>query len=79
MLQDRFTFEIKENVAKIESANNGITKEINIISWNDAPPLYDIRTWKNDAAGNKTPYKGISLSEDECRAFTDSLLAHFTN
>jgi len=44
-----------------ESAK-GWKKELNLISWNDREPKYDIREWspERDKMG-----KGVTLSEDE--------------
>ena len=38
-------FEIKETVGVISESSKGWTKELNLISWNDKEPKYDIRDW----------------------------------
>ena len=44
--------------------SSGWTKEINLISWNDRAPKYDIRDW---APGHEKMGKGVTLSVDELK------------
>lgn len=46
----------------ISESHNGWTKELNLISWNDKEPKYDIRTW---SPGHDKMGKGVALSKDE--------------
>lgn len=63
--------DIIENIATINSWTSKFDgtenfKELNLVSWNDRPPQYDIRNWyidKND--GTKKAGKGVSLNEKE--------------
>ncbi|BCP62918.1 hypothetical protein SUT380_21060 (plasmid) [Streptococcus parasuis] len=59
---DPIPFSIIEHIAVISTSGNGWQKELNLISWNDAEPKYDIRTWKDD---HSMIGKGITLFEDE--------------
>jgi hypothetical protein len=43
----------------------GWTKEINLISWNDREPKYDIREWSPE---HEKMGKGVTLSPDELSA-----------
>ncbi len=52
------------------SENKGWRKEVNLISWNDAPAKIDIRNWKPDG----TPGKGISLTPEEARMVAEAIL-----
>ena len=36
-------YEIKETVGTLSENNRGRSKELNLISWNDREPKYDIR------------------------------------
>jgi hypothetical protein len=45
-------------------------KELNLISWNDCAPKYDIREWSPDG---KTMGKGITLSDEELVALKELL------
>lgn len=57
-------FDIQENFGIISESSNGWTKELNLVSWNDRPPKFDIRDWdsNHDKMG-----KGLTLSTDELR------------
>jgi hypothetical protein len=57
-------FEIKETVAVLATSAKGWTKELNLISWNDKSPKYDIREWSPD---HSKMGKGITLSEEELK------------
>lgn len=52
------------------SENKGWRKEVNLISWNDAPAKIDIRNWKPDG----TPGKGISLTQEEAKKVAEAIL-----
>lgn len=55
-------YEIKEKIGVISENDKGWTKELNLISWNDREPKYDIRDWNetHDRMG-----KGITLTTEE--------------
>ena len=55
-------FEITQHIGIISTSTKGWTKELNLISWNDREPKYDIREW--DEAHEKMG-KGITLLNDE--------------
>ena len=57
-----FTHKIVKNVAVLSSATSGWTKEINIVSWNNNEPVYDIRNW---GPNHSRVGKGITLSAEE--------------
>ena len=54
-------YEIVEKVGELGDTGNGWEKELDIVSWHDREPVYDIRTWNetHDRMG-----KGITLSQD---------------
>ncbi|HAN09155.1 MAG TPA: hypothetical protein DCP90_00905 [Clostridiales bacterium] len=55
-------FEITKEIAVLSERAGGWTKEINMVSWNERPPKYDIREWTAD---HQKMGKGITLSSDE--------------
>ena len=56
-------FDIKEHVATLSTnIKTGWTKELNLISWNDKEPKYDIRDWSPD---HSKMGKGVTLSDKE--------------
>ena len=57
-----FHYEITEHIAVLSTGNNGWERQLNLVSWNDREPKYDIRDWSPD--GSKMG-KGISLSREE--------------
>lgn len=67
---DQFRFEIVRNIAVLSTERSGWTKEVNLISFNDAPPKFDIRTWDPD---HKKMGKGITLNREEMKAFLDAM------
>ena len=41
-------YRICKAICKLSQPNNGYTKELNIVSWNNRESIYDIRTWNAD-------------------------------
>nr|WP_105124434.1 PC4/YdbC family ssDNA-binding protein [Streptococcus suis] len=63
-------FEVVEHIATLSTTETGWQKELNIISWNDAEPKYDIRSWKND---HSRVGKGVTLFKDEMKVLADAI------
>ena len=63
-------FEIIKKVGILSVTSKGWTKELNLVSWNDRDPKYDIREWSPDG---KTMGKGVTLSKEELVALRDLL------
>ncbi len=57
-----FKYEITERIAVLGTNPKGWEKQLNMISWNDHDPKYDIRDWSPDG---ERMSKGISLSAEE--------------
>ena len=58
-------YEIKETYGELSSSAKGWTKELNLISWNESAPKFDIRDW---APEHEKMGKGITLSREEAEA-----------
>lgn len=58
----QFNFEIIQNIAVLSTEKSGWTKEINLVSYNGAPPKYDIRTWDPN---HEKMGKGITFTKEE--------------
>ena len=58
-------YEITKHIGVLSEGTKGWRKELNLISWNDREPKYDIRDW---SPGYEKMGKGITLSEDELAA-----------
>ena len=63
-------YEITETLGTLSENNKGWTKELNLVSWNDRAPKYDIRDWAPD---HEKMSKGITLKADEIRKLRDLL------
>jgi len=63
-------FKITKHIGVLSESPKGWTKELNLVSWNEREPKYDIRDWspEHDKMG-----KGITLSEDEMMALKTML------
>lgn len=55
-------FEIKETIGVLSESTKEWKKELNLVSWNDKEPKYDIRDWSPE---HEKMGKGITLSKDE--------------
>ena len=65
MPKSEISIEIIETLGVLTTSTKGLTKELNLISWNGREPKYDIREWssEHDKMG-----KGVTLSKDELDA-----------
>src|SRR6266498_3179875 len=63
-------YEIVKNIGVLSKAGSGWAKELNLISWNDREPKYDLRDWSPD---HEKMGKGITLSKDELLALKELL------
>ena len=62
------TYDIKETIGAISENSRGWSKELNLISWNDREPKYDIRDWAPD---HEKMGKGLTLTKDEIKKLRD--------
>ena len=63
-------YEIIKKIGVISTSASGWAKEVNLISWNDREPKYDIRDWSGD--GTKMG-KGVTLTREELSALRELL------
>ena len=63
-------YEIIKNIGVLSKTENGWMKELNLISWNDREPKYDIREWSPD---HTKMGKGVTLSREELLALEELL------
>lgn len=61
-------FEITKELGVISENAKGWTKELNMVSWNDRDPKFDIREWSPD---HTRMSKGVSLTEDEMKQLVE--------
>lgn len=63
-------FEIKECIGILSESPKGWKKELNLISWNDKQPKYDLREWSPD---HSKMGKGVTLTKEELEKLRDLL------
>jgi hypothetical protein len=63
-------FEVINNIGVVSTSASGWAKELNLISWNDRDPKYDIREWSPDG---ERMGKGVTLSKEELVALKELL------
>jgi hypothetical protein len=63
-------YEIIKKLGVLSKSGSGWAKELNLISWNDREPKYDLRDWSAD--GTKMG-KGVTLSKEELLALKELL------
>ena len=63
-------FEIKEKLGVLSETDKGWKKELNLISWNDREPKYDIRDWNED---HDRMGKGVTLTQNELNSLKEIL------
>ncbi|MCG8541849.1 MAG: YdbC family protein [Clostridia bacterium] len=65
-----FKYEIVEKIGEVSQSSKGWTKELNLISWNQREPKYDLRDWAPD---HEKMGKGITLSKEDLKKLRDIL------
>jgi len=63
-------YEIIKKIGVLSKSDSGWAKELNLISWNDREPKYDIREWSPD---REKMGKGVTLSKEELSALKELL------
>lgn len=66
---DNIKFNIEQHIATLSGNEGEVTKQLNIVSWNEKPPVIDVRTWSS----KNQPYKGVTLTIDEAKALKTAL------
>ena len=55
-------YEVTKHIGILSEGSKGWTKELNLVSWNDRDPKYDIRDWSPE---REKMGKGVTLSAEE--------------
>ena len=71
---DRVRFDLMEHIGVLSRKDNGWTREVNIVAWNDGPGKVDIREWDPD---HKRMTRGVTLFEDEAETLTKILARRY--
>lgn len=67
---DVVRFNLMEHIGVLSTKDNGWTREVNIVSWNDGTAKVDIREWAPD---HKRMTKGVTLFEQEAETLAKVL------
>lgn len=71
---DTIRFDLMEHIGVLSRKDNGWTREVNIVSWNDGAAKIDIREWDPD---HKRMTKGVTLFEAEAETLTRVLARRY--
>ena len=63
-------YELIKNIGALSTSSSGWAKELNLISWNDREPKYDLRDWSPD---HEKMGKGVTLTQEELVALRELL------
>lgn len=61
-MMNEIKYEIVEHIGVLSESSKGWKTELNLVSWNEREPKYDLRNWSenHDRMG-----KGIALTKEE--------------
>ena len=65
-------FEIVKQFGALGTSRGGWTKELNLVSWNEREPKFDLREWAPD---HSRMGKGVTLNRDEAAALSAMLVS----
>lgn len=63
-------YDIVKEIGIISITTSGWKKELNIISWNNREPKYDLRDWSSE---HEKMGKGITLTAEELKSLKELL------
>lgn len=63
-------YDIIKTLAILSEGSKGWKKELNLISWNEREPKYDIREWSEE---HEKMRKGVTFTLPELQALKDAL------
>lgn len=69
-MPNSIVYKIVEQIVVLSTSSAGWHKELNLLSWNDAAPKYDIREWAPD---HDKMGKGVTLSDEEAAILVSAL------
>lgn len=63
-------YTVEKTVAVLSEKKSGWKKELNLVSWGDNAPKYDIREWSEN---HEKMGKGVTFTKEELKALRDIL------
>lgn len=68
-------YTIYKHIGNLSQRNNGWTKELNFISWDNREPVYDIRTWNEE----HTAYgEGVTITASQMEVLKKMIATTFS-
>ena len=66
-------YEIVEKIAVLSTTEKGWSKELNLVSWNEREPKFDLRDWneEHDKMG-----KGKTLTKEEVQKIKEAIKSY---
>lgn len=64
MKNSTISYEVKEKIGTLDS-DSTMPKELRLVSWNNGPDKYDLRSWKTKDDGTEVCGKGVTLCYEE--------------
>ena len=68
MADEVISFKIEKHIGTLANYPTGWNKELNVVSWNDGAPKYDIRDWSED---HERMNRGVTLHPQEMQKLVD--------
>lgn len=68
-------YDIVESLGVLSDNGKGWTKELNLVSWNEREPKFDIRDWNEDHTRMR---KGVTLTNEEAEVLFNVLSEEFS-
>lgn len=69
-MTDEFSFKITEKIGEISKGKGGWSLELNLVSWGEREPKYDLRSWSQD---HLKMSKGITLTKEDLASLRNLL------
>lgn len=64
MKNSTISYEVKGKIGTLDS-DSIMPKELRLVSWNNGPDKYDLRSWKTKDDGSEICGKGLTLDREE--------------
>lgn len=70
--ESEIKYEVLEKFGVLDS-DSKMQKELRLISWNGATPVYDLRGWSMNEDGTEKMTKGITMTGEELQSLFEIL------
>lgn len=70
-----FEYLITQKLGVLSTLKNGVTLELNKVSFNGEAAKWDLRRWGTNGSGERRMHKGVTLTYNEIKALKEALNA----